>query len=717
MASRSLGSLTLDLIAKTGGFTAGMTAAERQANKSLSAIEKRAYAFGRVLGNALKIGATAAVAGIGALSIAIDKAIDNADAIRDLSIRIGIGTEALSGYAYAAKQTGTDIEGLGRGLKILAKNAAEAADATSGKGKLFEALGVNVKDAAGNLKQLDVLLPEVADKFKELEDGTTKAALAQELFGKSGLELTEFLNQGADGLDAMAKKAAALGIIISQDTADAADEFNDQLGDLKAAAAGLSTQIAAELLPRLIELVKGVNEFVADGGNAIKIADGIGKTFDVLAGIWGVASKTIDVVNAGFGTMIALMASATSVAQGLIRLDFSQIGKGLAGGLAAIQAGAAFATGGGANSSGPKKFKEKADPRFAVTAKVLGRKTLQEQLAELFNGTDKGTKSGGGSKTPASEKIDKIKESYDRLSASMAEQIALFGQTTEVAQLRYDLENTELSKLTQAQKDSLLLQAEKIDAMNLEKELGDAAADRLKKETEAIDEHNKSVGEFIENLRFEGELIPLNNLAREQAIALRYANVDAMSEEGKEISGLIEKNMQLEESYSFIRDAQEGLSDAFADFVTGAKSAKEAFGDFADELFKRALQFVADKAIEALFKAFSGGGDSAGGKTGGGFDWTSLLSMFGGGKAGGGAVNAGMFYRVNERGPELLTAGGKDYLMMGNQSGSITPNSGLGGGITQYNQFIVGPQNNQVTQEQIASKTAFTLNEVRRRNG
>jgi SLT domain-containing protein len=32
---------------------------------------------------------------------------------------------------------------------------------------------------------------------------------------------------------------------------------------------------------------------------------------------------------------------------------------------------------------------------------------------------------------------------------------------------------------------------------------------------------------------------------------------------------------------------------------------------------------------------------------------------FGGGRAGGGSVAAGTFYEVNERGPELLTTGGR----------------------------------------------------------
>src|SRR5690606_77945 len=57
--------------------------------------------------------------------------------------------------------------------------------------------------------------------------------------------------------------------------------------------------------------------------------------------------------------------------------------------------------------------------------------------------------------------------------------------------------------------------------------------------------------------------------------------------------------------------------------------------------------------------------------------WLDSLISFGSGilgRANGGPVSAGSIYRVNERGPELLTVGGNDYLMMGKQSGRVTPN-------------------------------------------
>ena len=59
-----------------------------------------------------------------------------------------------------------------------------------------------------------------------------------------------------------------------------------------------------------------------------------------------------------------------------------------------------------------------------------------------------------------------------------------------------------------------------------------------------------------------------------------------------------------------------------------------------------------------------------------------MSAEYGGGKAMGGAVNPGTMYQVNERGPELLSVGGKDMLMMGDKGGNITPNHKLGMGMS-----------------------------------
>lgn len=740
-SSRSLGSLSLDLILKAGAFTAGMNAAERSANKSLTAIERRAYQFGRTLGNGIKIGASVAVAALGALTVAIGNSINNADAIRDLSIRIGVGTERLSEYAYAAKQTGTDIEGLGRGLKILSKNLAEAADPGSGKGKLFEALGVQVKDAAGNLKQLDVILPEIANKFKLLEDGTTKAALAQELFGKSGLELTEFLNQGADGLDDMGEKARSLGIIISEETAAAADEFNDRLADLRAQGAGFSNQVTSQLLPALNQTVEELAGLIQKGDLAANVV-----TLLSSAASFGVGALR-EYNNAVARTAIAFQL-ASETGQGYLELTRNIASFGIAdgsvsGGLGRITSGykdaeaalkglvdeqersariaannanlpSNFSTGsrrrGGPTSSEIEETK-------AATQASKERIATEQRLAKLLGGDGAGgSKKKTGGKSEAEKQAEQLQAAYERQNESLDRQIELFGQTGEAAQLSYELQNGELSKLNESEKQNLLVKAQRLDQMKLEDELGDAANKRLMEESEAVATGVKETDRLIADMEFELSLIGKTNAEREKAIALRSLDANATDAQRESVAGLVDELHRAEELQGFIDDFKTGLADAFVDFATGAKSAKDAFGDFADELFKRALQFVADKAIQALFDSFGNMGTGTGASGGGTGFWSGLLSAFGGGRAAGGQVNPGMFYRINESGMEMATVDGKDYLMTGSKSGTVT-SAGNMGGVSVVNNFKFASPTSQRTQEQVAQRMGQKVEEIQRRNG
>jgi hypothetical protein len=77
-----------------------------------------------------------------------------------------------------------------------------------------------------------------------------------------------------------------------------------------------------------------------------------------------------------------------------------------------------------------------------------------------------------------------------------------------------------------------------------------------------------------------------------------------------------------------------------------------------------------------------------------------------------------MFYEVNERGPELLSVRGRDYLMMGSQSGSITPNTQtrIGRGGTTIN-VAVQPTSTRRTAEQVAVEIARTQRIASARNG
>ncbi|MBN8747343.1 MAG: hypothetical protein J0I65_07515 [Variovorax sp.] len=148
----------------------------------------------------------------------------------------------------------------------------------------------------------------------------------------------------------------------------------------------------------------------------------------------------------------------------------------------------------------------------------------------------------------------------------------------------------------------------------------------------------------------------------------------------------------------------DAFGNAFADFVTGAKSAKEAFTSFANSVISQLAKMAAEKVAKDIFGGlFGGGGGSGGGASGLG---SLFSSLFGGARAGGGPVEANKLYRVNERGPELLNLNGRQFLMMGDQAGSVTPNNrlGSGGGYAPVYNFNFSERIDRSTRDQVAMR-------------
>jgi lambda family phage tail tape measure protein len=138
-----------------------------------------------------------------------------------------------------------------------------------------------------------------------------------------------------------------------------------------------------------------------------------------------------------------------------------------------------------------------------------------------------------------------------------------------------------------------------------------------------------------------------------------------------------------QQSEDFFTNTFESMEDALAQFVS---TGKLSFSDLvrsilADLVRLQAKQFlgsIADGlsgALGGLGGAFGGAAASMSGSAGmiAADDW--MLAGLGG-RAIGGPVSAGRMYRVNERSPELLNVGGKQFLMMGNQGGQVKPSGG-----------------------------------------
>lgn len=248
-----LAKLVVRLEAETAKYQSELEKAKRQ----LSGFEKTANAAVKNIAVAVGAAAVAAAVGVAALTKA---AIDSADHLNDLAKSTGVSVEALSQLEYAAQRSGTDLETLTTGLRKLASTSFDAAKGLKGPAETFKMLGISAVDSSGKLKSTQELLLDISDVFSRYEDGAAKAALAQDLFGRSGTQLIPFLNEGRSGIEALMKRFDELGGTVSTKTAVAADEFNDRLKDMEVVLGSVGKNIAADLLPSLNSLAEHFSE-------------------------------------------------------------------------------------------------------------------------------------------------------------------------------------------------------------------------------------------------------------------------------------------------------------------------------------------------------------------------------------------------------------------------------------------------------------------------
>ncbi len=175
-------------------------------------------------------------------------AIDSADSFGKLSDQTGIAANTLQAYVNAGKLAGVSQETIDKGLRRLAQSMREADQGVATYSDSFDALGISVRGTDGTFKSSEQVLGEVADKFATMENGATKAALAMEIFGRSGASLINLLNGGAASL-------TEFNYAVSDEFAQNAEFFNDQIAVLAIRFDGFRKQLTDALLPALNTIV------------------------------------------------------------------------------------------------------------------------------------------------------------------------------------------------------------------------------------------------------------------------------------------------------------------------------------------------------------------------------------------------------------------------------------------------------------------------------
>jgi len=619
----------------------------------------------------------------------IKGSIDAADHLGNLSKSTHIAVGDLAGLRLLAQQTGTDLDGLAKGINKMSVEMGKDPEK-------FRALGITAKDNMGAFKQM-------ADLFNQLQDINQRNALSNAVFGKSWAEMAPVLAEGSKHIGEVVEQGKRLSGI-TDPLVEQAKELNDKWAAL-GGTGGFLTRMIGPMLPLLNSLADYMLK-------AQERAQGMDTGFQPLL-------ETLKIMALGLMTSITLIKEAGYLLAGLEVIS-NRLAHGKIEGTGAVW-----------------------------NAMLEDIKKTDQELLDFYNHVNNPPKpaddtlarmnAGGGSRAGdaaaarraaaflAANNAAAAKTSMNNPWADAMRDLAAYIKKLEEAsapqqsmseKLQAELDafrglNGELPKYLQYLVDVTKLNED--DAAYLQRQLDqEDAAIATDKATQALREQAIALRESAN---------PLEEFSRkwQEILALRQKFPDILDDQAlaaiaKKLSSEFGKSA--DDVTEFWRQAAHNMQDAMSSFFFDAMQGK--LNNLADS-FKATIDRMVANAMAAnlsqyLFGNFTGGGDLGGvvgglvGEFfhGGGSVGVSIpidfskISNFGGARAFGGDVFAGRNYLVGERGPEIFRAP---------SNGTIVPNAPASQNnadatsmtVYQTNHFAISAPVTTKTQKQLAA--------------
>lgn len=257
-----------------------MKEAEAATKKANAAMERAtAQSFGRMSGYVKTfIAGYLSIRSLKAFGGFISESLEAAASIKDVANAAGVSTKFLQEMRFAASQTGADAATLDDALIKLNTRLGDLRTTGAGPAsKTLEQLGLSARILSGDLAGSEQTMEAVLAALAKIKDDSDRAALATDLFGKAaGPKLAEFLKAGEGAIAKARAEAHRLGLVLSDELIDKADDASDKLNQLweqmrttgvKAVAENADAilelaQAFADGLPDMIDWVRGWGEWL-----------------------------------------------------------------------------------------------------------------------------------------------------------------------------------------------------------------------------------------------------------------------------------------------------------------------------------------------------------------------------------------------------------------------------------------------------------------------
>lgn len=153
--------------------------------------------------------------------------------IEFMANQLGVSTDFLQKFRYAAGQFSVGTEEAQTGLGKFTRSIGEAANGNKKLIDLFDSLGVKVRDAGGNVRSTEAVYGDFANAIAKVDNPAQRVADTMAAFGRGAIGLAPLLAQGAEGFKSLASAAEYLGVVISPEMIERSEEINHKLAALK----------------------------------------------------------------------------------------------------------------------------------------------------------------------------------------------------------------------------------------------------------------------------------------------------------------------------------------------------------------------------------------------------------------------------------------------------------------------------------------------------
>ncbi|HBP0222960.1 TPA: phage tail tape measure protein [Pseudomonas aeruginosa] len=475
MASRSLGTLTLDLIAKVGGFVAGMDAAERRSEKWRKEVEKNAAKVGAAIG-------AATAAGITALAALTVSTVRNANEIANLASVANASTTEFQKYAAGAKLVGIEQDKLADIFKDVNDKVGDFLNTGGGAlADFFENVAPKVGVTADQFRNLSgpQALGLYVSSLEKAKVSQSDMTFYLEAIASDATALLPLLRNNAEGFKTFGDAAQAAGAILDEKTIKSANELQAATWLVEQSAAGLKNQLSTSLIPILSDLADSifdvtkegtamvsVGEFVADSFRWIaKTAIGAVVAFELVGKSIAGAAAT---AKAGFDgvTWLELASGPAGLAKRLVQ---NWDGIKTSAGVAAEDLSNTVAKYAGIMDGIDRAGTGGTNGQVAKLAETLASLREQANKPGAFTALTKEQKEAGKEAEAAAKKLqsayETVEQSYRRQIALINTEVDKRKDATEVAKLQFEIESGKLAGINAEQQKRLNGLAEELDRL------------------------------------------------------------------------------------------------------------------------------------------------------------------------------------------------------------------------------------------------------------